>query len=252
MSEEIKKLHLSDDKFIAYHHIEGKENKPAILFLSGFMSDMNGLKATALEDFCRKKGYSYTRFDYFGHGQSSGEFNDGTIGQWKQNALDILDKVTKGPQILVGSSMGGWIALLIALQRADRIAGLVGIAAAPDFTESLIWEKLSPEDKKKIKSDGVIYQDCDYGDDPYPITMNLIEEGRNHLLLDKDKLDINVPVRLLHGALDQDVPYNYSVNIGELVTSDNMCVNIVFDGDHRMSEPKHIELICNTIDELIK
>ena len=166
---------------IAYRAVEGKP--PGVMFLGGFMSDMTGTKATALEAHCRRAGRAFVRFDYSGHGESSGAFRDGTIGAWRDDALAVLDEVARGPQVLVGSSMGGWVMLLVALARPERVAGLVGIAAAPDFTEDLIWSTLDNETRQRLTKTGAIELPCDYDDDPYPITMGLIEEARSHLLL---------------------------------------------------------------------
>lgn len=243
-------LKAKDGTAIAYHKSEGSKEKPGIIFCGGFMSDMEGAKATALEKFCKEKNYSFVRFDYMGHGKSSGEFTDGTISIWKENALEVFDNLTDGPQIIVGSSLGGWISILVALEREDRIFGVVGVAPAPDFTENLIWKKLSQEDKDKLEKDGVIYQDSDYGD-PYPITIKLIEDGRNHLLLE-DKIIMDCPVRFLHGMKDKDVPFNISVQLSELITSDNLCVNLVPNGEHSMSSNDNIELLCGTIEDMIE
>jgi pimeloyl-ACP methyl ester carboxylesterase len=243
-------LQLPVDNYIAYHKTEGKQNKPTVIFLGGFMSDMNGTKATALEKFCIDKTYSFIRFDYIGHGQSSGKFTDGTISIWKDNILSIMDNLSRGPLILIGSSMGGWLMLLAALERSDRIVGLIGVASAPDFTENLIWEKMSDAEKKEMREKGFYKLKSEYGESPYPITMDLIEDGRKHLLL-QNKININCPVRLLHGMQDMDVPCHLSIKIGEQLTTDNMCVNLIQNGDHRLSEPEHIELLCTTLKEMI-
>jgi pimeloyl-ACP methyl ester carboxylesterase len=245
-----QKLTLPDNNYIAYHKHEGKKNKPGVIFLGGFMSDMTGTKATELEKFCKEKDLNFIRFDYLGHGQSSSKFTDETIGSWKNNALAVLDELTQGPQILIGSSMGGWLMLLAALERPERIVGIIGVASAPDFTEDLIWDKMTDEQKDILQKEGVYNLESEYGDDPYPITMKLIEEGRNHLLLN-DNIKINCPVRLLHGMLDEDVPSNCSVMLGQQLTTDNLCVNLIADGDHRMSEPQHIELLCETLEDMV-
>ncbi len=244
-------LKIGPNDFIAYHKSEGKKNQLGVIFLGGFMSDMTGTKATELEKFCQQKGYSFIRFDYFGHGQSSGKFIDGTISQWKDNIVTVLDELSKGPQILIGSSLGGWLMLLATLARPNRIVGLIGIASAPDFTENLIWEKLKPEEQKELKEKGVFNLASEYNATPYPISMKLIEDGRKNLLLDK-KIDIKCPVRLIHGLMDDDVPSDLSIKIGENLTTDNMCVSLVPDGDHRMSTPENIELICSTLEEMVQ
>lgn len=242
-------LKLDDKQYIAYHKSEGKQNKPGVIFLGGFMSDMDGTKATELEKFCRKKGYNFIRFDYFGHGKSSGKFTDGTISIWRDNALAVLDQLTTGKQILVGSSMGGWLMLLVALARPERVSSIIGVASAPDFTEDLIWQQMSDDEKTELKQNGVFMLKSDYGDDPYPITKELIEDGRKNLLLDSN-ININCPVRLIHGILDEDVPSHLSVMLSQQLTTDNICVNLIEDGDHRMSEPQHIELLCEILEDM--
>lgn len=250
MSSNPSILKLQEDNYIAYYQNEGKENKAGIIFLGGFKSDMTGTKATALEKFCKEKGYSFIRFDYFGHGQSSGKFTDGTIGKWKDNALAVLDNLTKGRQVLVGSSMGGWLMLLVALARPERISAIVGIASAPDFTENLIWNMLDDSAKKQLQENGIYNLESEYGEEPYPINYELIKEGRNHLLLG-NKIEINCPVRLLHGLLDNDVPHELSIELSQRITSENLCVNLVAEGDHRMSKPEDIELLCDTLEEIM-
>ena len=165
------------------------------------MSDMTGSKALFLEDFARRRGHAFLRFDYQGHGASSGRFEEGTIGRWSTDAVAALDELAAGPQVLVGSSMGGWIMLLAALARPDRVAGLVGVAAAPDFTEALMWRKFTPEVRATLERDGVYYEPSDYGEEPYAINMELIVEGRKHLLMDAS-IPIACPVRLIHGSAD--------------------------------------------------
>ena len=239
---------LPDGGRIAYHLTEGK--LPGVVFLGGFNSDMTGTKAVHLEAFCRDRGRRFLRFDYTGHGQSSGKFSDGTIGDWKRDAITMLDTIAPGKNILVGSSMGGWIMLLAALARPDNVAGLVGIASAPDFTETLIWETSSEVQKKQLREEGVMHiPDC-YGQEPYPITMRLIEEGRKHLLLG-DKIKLNMPVRLIHGMQDEDVPFQTSVKLAECLASSDVIVTLVKAGKHRMSEQQELEIIKNAVKSLI-
>lgn len=211
---------------------------------------MGGTKAMALQDYCEKQGYTYVRFDYFGHGQSSLKFTDGTIGTWKQNVLDVLDHLTKGPQILVGSSMGGWLMLLAALERPERVAGLVGIASAPDFTKDLIWDLLAPDTQHRLKNEGVYSLESEYGNAPYPITYQLIEEGNRHLVLHKP-LPIRCPVRLLHGMQDKDVSYTLSSYLLEQLESEDAQLLIIKNADHRMSTPENIRLLCAKIEEML-
>jgi pimeloyl-ACP methyl ester carboxylesterase len=233
---------------IAYHSTAGKS--PGVMFCGGFMSDMTGTKALRLEAFCRSRGHAFTRFDYAGHGQSQGKFEDGTIGDWTADALAVLDRATKGPVVLVGSSMGGWIALNLALARPDRVAALVGIAAAPDFTEDLMWHDFPPEAQMILETEGVIYEPSDYSDKPYPITMNLIHEARAHLLLRGD-IAIDMPVRLLHGMLDPDVPWKRSLMLAEKLRAQDVRVTLIKDGDHRLSREQDLELLTRTVDDLV-
>lgn len=233
---------------LAYALTEG--DGPSIVFLGGFRSDMTGTKATAFEDFCGKEGRRFLRCDYTGHGQSSGDFRQGTIGRWKRDALDILNGLTEGPVILVGSSMGAWIALLAALENPEKVAGLVGIASAPDFTERLVWDKLTFRQKKKLMDSGSFeLPDC-YGGAPYPITRGLIEDGRQHLLLGSDH-ELPIPVRLLHGTEDQDVPWRTSFELMERLKSPDISLELVKDGDHRLSYPGHLAALFRALDEVL-
>ncbi len=233
---------------LAYNCLPGKS--PTVVFLSGFKSDMEGAKALFLESVCREIGHAFIRFDYSGHGKSEGKFEDGTIGQWKNDALKIIDELTEGPLILIGSSMGGWIMLLAALARPERIKALIGIAAAPDFTEDLMWNALDKEQRAELKTTGkVMIADC-YGNAPYPITKNLIEEARNHLLL-KSPIDITCPVRLLQGMKDEDVPYQTASQIKERLKSNDVEITLVEGATHRMSEPENLELLKSTLMAII-
>jgi len=241
-------LFLPNNRRMAYHLTEGK--LPCVIFMGGFKSDMQGGKALALEAFCKSRGQRFLRFDYTGHGQSSGEFKDGTIGSWAQDAKEVVDALGAERNIIVGSSMGAWIAMLIARQSARNIAALVGIASAPDFTEKLIWHRLPAADQQKLMEEGVYHAPSCYGEDPYPITRALIEEGRKHLLLDAP-LSIDVPVRLLHGTKDQDVPWQNSVTLMDRLSSADVRLTLVKDAGHRLSDPEHLELLCRTVEELL-
>lgn len=233
---------------IAYHRLAGKS--PGVMFCGGFMSDMTGAKALATEALCRRRGQAFVRFDYQGHGASSGNFEDGTIGTWAGDALGVFDRLTEGPQIVVGSSMGGWIALLVALQRIDRVAGLIGIAAAPDFTEDLIWAAASPDKREALQRDGIVREPSAYSETPYGITMALIRDGRKHLLL-RGPIDLPCPVRLLHGMLDPDVPWQRSLRLAERLTTPNVRVSLIKDGDHRLSRDADLALLTATVEELL-
>lgn len=222
---------------------------PTVVFLGGFMSDMTGSKATALETHCRTQGRAFLRFDYSGHGQSSGAFRDGTIGDWATDMLAVLGAVTEGPLLLVGSSMGGWMMLLATRMRPARVAGLIGIAAAPDFTEKLMWRDFDDATRAEIMTEGFIQMDWEYEGDPYVITRALIEDGRKQQLLD-NPIEFNGPVRLLHGQKDEDVPWEWSLEIAEALTGDDVEVTLVKDGDHRLSTDADIARLLRTVDEV--
>ena len=240
-------LHRDGGETLAYRATPGAS--PGVMFLGGFMSDMTGTKATALEAHCRGTGRAIVRFDYAGHGASGGAFRDGTIGAWRDDALAVLDRVACGPQILVGSSMGGWIMLLVALARPERVAGLVGVAAALDFTEDLIWSALGDETRQTLTEAGEIVLPCDYGEDPYPVTMRLIEEGRDHLLL-RGPIALGCPIRLLQGMQDADVPWRTALALAERVESESVVVELVKDGDHRLSRDQDLARLCAAVETL--
>ena len=220
-----------------------------MVFLTGFASDMTGAKARHLEAHCRAAGRAFVRFDYFGHGASSGDFAQGTIGRWADDAVAVLDGVTDGAQILVGSSMGGWVMLLAALARPRRIAGLIGLAAAPDFTEDLIPARLSDDQRARLDRDGAVSVPSPYVEAPTLITRTLLEEGRRHLVL-RDRLPIACPVRLIHGMGDADVPWRTSLRLAEALESPDVEVARIKDGDHRLSEPADLDRLCRTLDDL--
>lgn len=232
---------------IAYNALEGKS--PGVMFLGGFMSDMTGTKATALEAHCRATGRAFIRFDYGGHGASSGAFIEGTIGSWHEDALAVLDEVASGPQILVGSSMGGWQMLLAALARPKRIAGLIGIAAAPDFTEDLMWLGFDEATRARLEADSVIYLPSDHGEEPYPITLHLIEDGRRRLLL-RRPIAIRCPVTLIQGMRDEDVPWQTALRIAHMLESDEVTVTLVKNGDHRLSSDEDLLRLTAAVDAL--
>ncbi len=248
MPEAYDVLPRPDGNQLAYCRLCG--TAPGVVFLGGFKSDMTGTKAQALEQWCRTQGRAFVRFDYFGHGRSSGDFTDGTIGHWRADVLAVLDKLTSGPQVLVGSSMGGWLMLLAALARPQRVAALLGIAAAADFTEDLIRSRLTAPMQLALAQTGQISVPSDYDPDPYPITRRLLDEGREHLLLRDSHLAIDCPVRLLHGMEDVDVPWSTSVRISDQLASDNVRITLVKDGDHRLSRCQDLGLIQSILAEL--
>ncbi len=232
---------------IAYCKSAGKS--PGVVFLGGFASDMTGTKASALEAACRRAGRAFVRFDYSGHGASSGRFEDGTIGHWTDDALEVLDAVCEGPQVLVGSSMGGWIMVLAALARPRRIVGLVAVAAAPDFTEDLMWAGYGEEARRALAEAGVWYEPSAYGEAPLAVTRALIDDGRAHLVL-RGPIALACPVRLIHGKADAEVPWSVSLRLAESLTSTDVALILVSEGDHRLSRPADIDRMCHTIEAL--
>jgi pimeloyl-ACP methyl ester carboxylesterase len=240
-------LPCDDGATIAYRRTDGAA--PGVVFLGGFASDMTGTKATALESHCRARDRAFLRFDYTGHGASSGAFADGTIGRWTSDAIRAIEALTDGPQVLVGSSMGGWIMLLVALARPARIVGLVGVAAAPDFTEELMWRRFDPEVRDRLARGETHCEPSDYAAEGYPITMKLIEEGRMHLLLDRP-IAVHVPVRLLHGMRDHSVPWSTASRIAASLLSEDVTVKLIKDGDHRLSREQDLAILFDTVDEL--
>lgn len=229
---------------IAYHKLTGRS--PGIVFLTGFMSDMEGTKATLLEEICRQDGRAFLRFDYQGHGQSSGNFDDGTITMWAEDSLSAIDHLTEGPQILVGSSMGGWMMLLAARARPERVAGLVGVAAAPDFTVEMLPSGLTSAQLEEIEKNGLVRIPTEYGDLPYTITKAMLESGDDNQVM-AEPLDIRVPVRLLHGLKDTSVPWQISLNLQKNLVSDDVVVTLVKNGDHRLSEDADLERLTDTV-----
>jgi pimeloyl-ACP methyl ester carboxylesterase len=237
-----------DGATIAYHRLRG--GSPGIVFLGGFRSDMTGTKALFLEDYCRRAGRAYVRFDYFGHGRSSGDFARGPIGRWREDAIAVLDSLSEGPQLLVGSSMGGWIMLLAALARPERAAALVGIAPAPDFTHELLPARLTPAQRRELVEKGAVVLPSDYDPAGYLYTRALVEDGRRHLLLG-GPIPLDMPVRLLHGLADASVPWQLSLRLAERLRSRDVAVTLVKDGDHRLSTEADLRRLARTLDTLI-
>ncbi len=255
MQEAFEILSRAGKPSIAYRRVAGPEGgagteaRPGLVFLGGFSSDMGGAKASWLEGFALRAGLPYLRFDYSGHGASEGDFADGTIGGWAGDARDVLDALTDGPQVLAGSSMGGWLALLAARARPERVRGIVGIAAAPDFTEDLIHRELSDAERDTLMTDGIVLRPSAYGEAPYPITRRLIEDGRRHLLLN-GPIPLDCPVRLVHGLADSDVPWRTALRLAERLAGQDVTVTLIKGGDHRLSRPEDLERIGAAVMEI--
>ena len=236
-------LSAPDASQIAYRRLAGKN--PGVVFLGGYMSDMMGTKASYLEDYCRRQGRAYVRFDYFGHGASEGDLKrGGTIGRWLQDTLLVLDKLTEGPQILVGSSMGGWLMVLAALQRPEKVHALVGIAAAPDFIED--FQRLSPAQQAALSKDGLCYLPSEYGEQSLCVTRDLIEEGRQHCIL-QAPISLTCPVRLLHGLADKDVDWSKSLALADRLLSSDVRLTLIKGGDHRLSSESQLQLLADSL-----
>lgn len=227
---------------------------PGLFWLGGFNSDMRGTKALALDAWAAEHGRACVRFDYSGHGESGGKFADGTIGRWLEESVAVFTQFCAGPQVVIGSSMGGWMALLLAREIARRgiksasLAGLVLIAPAPDFTETLMWKGFPPEVREEIMTRGVWHRPSQYGD-PYPITRALIEEGRNHLLLG-GAIEVGCPVRILQGAQDPDVPWRHAFALAERLPAEDVVLTMIQDGDHRLSRPQDIARMMAAVAEI--
>ena len=243
----VRFLTREDGVRLAYEALPGRA--PTIVFLHGFGSDMSGAKADALAAWCVEHGQALLRLDVSGHGQSGGRFEDGTIGRWRDDALAVLDAASAGDVVLVGSSMGGWLALLVALARPQRVIGLVGIAAAPDFTEDLMWAAATPAEQQVLMQVGHVDAPSEYGP-PLRITRALIEDGRRHLLL-RGPIALTMPVRLLHGQRDPDVPWETGLRLAERLAGEDVRVILVKDGDHRLSRPADLALLCRTVAGLL-
>ncbi|WP_028716767.1 carboxylesterase [Paracoccus sp. J39] len=232
---------------IAYERVEGRG--PGVVFLGGFRSDMQGTKALWLEDWARARGRAFLRFDYSGHGESSGAFEEGSIGDWFADAMVAIRGLTEGRQVLVGSSMGGWISLLLARTMPERLAGLVTVAAAPDFTERGYWAGFSPAERAALQERGRVEQPSDYGE-PYVITRRLIEDGRDHLVLDQP-LPLPFPVRFLQGTADADVPMSWALDLLDHARGEDMRLTLVKGADHRFSTPDCLAQIGAAIEEVL-
>lgn len=234
---------------IAYNRLEGRGT--GVVFLGGFRSDMQGTKAIALQDWAARAGVPFLRFDYSGHGESEGDFLDGSIGDWFADASAAITTLTRGPQVLVGSSMGGWISLLCARAMPERVAGLVTIAAAPDFTQIGYWDGFDAAQRAALLRDGRVDLPSEYSDEPYVITRRLIENGRDNLVLDQP-LPLPFPVRFLQGTADQDVPVDWAMRLLGHAQGDDLRLTLVKGADHRFSTPECLELIALTVGEVLE
>ena len=232
---------------IAYDQTSGAG--PGVVFLGGFKSDRHGTKALYLQDWAERRGRAYLRFDYSGHGDSSGDFLDGTVGDWAEDSAAIIANLTEGPQILVGSSMGAWIALLIAREMSDKVAGLVTIAAAPDFTEDSMFASFSQAQREELEREGSVALPSEYSEEPYVITLKLIEDGRRRLVL-RSPLNLPFPVRFLHGTGDRDVDVSVALHLLDHAEGVDMRLTLVKGADHRFSEPDCLALIVHAIEEV--
>ncbi|MDP5307833.1 alpha/beta hydrolase [Paracoccus spongiarum] len=241
-------LDTPEGRRLAYHRLPGRG--PGVVFLGGFRSDMSGTKAMFLQDWAQRSGRAFLRFDYSGHGASSGSFEDGAIGDWAADARAAIGALTEGPQVIVGSSMGGWIALLIARDMPDRVAGLVTIAAAPDFTERGYWAGFSEGQRDLLLREGRIALPSDYDDQPYVITRRLIEEGRDNLVMEAP-LRLKFPVRMLQGSADVDVPIAWALDLLDHAEGDDLRLTIVKGADHRFSTPDCLALMARQIEDVV-
>lgn len=237
-----------DGSSIAYHRSDGTGT--GVVFIHGLMSDMDGGKALHVEAQCRAQGRPFVRFDQFGHGLSSGAFPDGSVGRWAEDTVAVLDHLTDGPQVLVGSSCGGWLMLLAALARPERVAGLVGIAPAPDFTEDLSWPSLTPEQQEMVTREGRVEMPNPYSEDPYVYSKRLFDDGRRNLLL-RDTIPIHCPVRILHGQQDEAVPWERSLILMDRLAGTDVECTFIKAGDHRLSEPADLDRLSRALDEIL-
>jgi pimeloyl-ACP methyl ester carboxylesterase len=246
MSEMQGFLDRPDGARLAWRMVEGAG--PTVVWLGGFKSDMTGTKAQALAAWAAAKGRAYVRFDYFGHGESSGDFQDGTITRWRDDAIAVLNELTAGPLVLVGSSMGGWIACLAAMAAPKRVQGMVLIAPAPDFTEKLMEPGIPTEGRAALAADGVWMRPSDY-DQPYPITRDLLEDGARWSILGGEPIPITAPVRILQGGEDPDVPWRHALEMANSLKGPDVVFTLIRDGDHRLSRPEDITRLIAAVEE---
>ncbi len=243
-------LHLErgDGVKLAFEFADGEG--PLVVFLPGFASDMNGTKAIIIHEYCQKRGQATLRLDYSGHGASGGRFEDGCISLWTADAAAVIDAVAGDrPLVLAGSSMGGWIALLLGLRSAGRLAGMLLIAPATDFTEALLWSQMGEAQRAQLIAEGFLLPPSDYGP-PVPLTLKLIEDGRQHLLLEQE-IALDCPVRILHGMADKAVPWTHSLKLAAQLRSQDVRLVFVKNGDHRLSKQQDLQLLLETLSDLL-
>lgn len=241
-------------KFISYHKLNAlKKKAPSIIFHHGLMSNMNGAKALYIEDYCKEKGYNFIKFDNFGHGNSSGKFIDQTITSWLEGLSLVIDNLCDGPFILVGSSMGGWITMLKSMEKPQKIIGMIAISAAPDFTEELMWNKITKEQQADLIKNGLtnITGSDSNCNNTYPVSYQLIIDGRKYLLLNKKSIDISCPVHLIHGMKDIDVPYSISERAAATIIANEIILKLIKGANHSLSRQEDLIVICNSIEEIL-
>ena len=246
-----ERLARPDGHFVAYNRLKNRKRRklPGLVFCPGYKSDKEGTKALAVEQWARDNGRASVRFDYLGHGQSSGDFEtEGCISRWAEDTIAVLDELTEGPQIIIGSSMGGWTSLLAAQARPEKVKGLVLIAPAPDFTQRM-WGEFSDAVRKQIRTTGRLDVPSDYSDEPYYYTFKLFDDGQNNLMLDRG-IKFTGPVRILQGMKDDAVPWETMLDIQKSLKSDDVSINLFKNGDHRLSTERDIATLLNTIDQL--
>ena len=239
-------LERPDGERVAWRKVDG--DGPTVVWLGGFKSDMTGTKAQALADWALERRRAYVRFDYFGHGTSTGDFAAGTISRWRRDALAVMAELTEGDLVLVGSSMGAWIACLAAMVVPERIAGMVLVAPAPDFTEKLMTPEIPPEGHAALAADGVWLRPSEYGD-PYPISRGLLEDGARWSILGGEPIPLEMPIRILQGAQDPDVPWQHALELAQTLKGEDVVFSLIKDGDHRLSRPQDIARLMAAVEE---
>jgi pimeloyl-ACP methyl ester carboxylesterase len=248
MEEQVRYLQAEDGVQLAYQSSPGKG--PTVVFLSGFASHMGGTKALHLQQWCQNQGRAYLRLDYRGHGQSGGEFEEGTVGLWAADALALVRAAAPGPVLLIGSSMGAWIMLLVARELGEQVRAMIGLASAPDFTEELIHAQLDVKQRARLNRDGRLERASNYDQGPNVVTLRMIEDGRSYLQL-QEVIPLNCPVRLIHGLADPDVSWEISLRLCDRLEAEDVLVTLVKDGGHRLSATRELALITDTLNTLL-